>query len=92
MPRGGAIVYDTFAQAPAGKRLRQVPHNKTGRRIAVVVLLVMRHVFRRYSEPQTLHCSETGDGAMVVVDGKRAALTAAGGKPCLRATLCSRWP
>lgn len=57
-----------------------------------VVIPVVRHAFRRYSEPLVLTCPETGHRSMVIVDAKRAAYTAAIGEPRLRATACSLWP
>ncbi|HXH12409.1 MAG TPA: hypothetical protein VNP04_21905 [Alphaproteobacteria bacterium] len=57
-----------------------------------VVIPVMSHVFRRYKEPQVLTCPETGRRAMVIVDAKKAAYSAAIGEPHLRATDCSLWP
>ena len=57
-----------------------------------VVIPVVRHAFRRYSEPLVLTCPETEQRTMVIVDAKRAAYTAAIGAPKLRAIDCSLWP
>lgn len=57
-----------------------------------VVLPVAVGAFLRHRKPLVLDCPESGERAAVIVDARRAALTAAIGEPRLRVTLCSLWP
>jgi hypothetical protein len=59
--------------------------------IAYVLFPWMAHVFARYRRPRLLRCPETGTKAWVEVDAPHAALTAAFGKPDVRAKECSLW-
>jgi hypothetical protein len=57
-----------------------------------VLIPLVTDTFRRFRSARMLRCPETGGQAEVAIDASRAALTAAVGRPQLRAEDCSLWP
>lgn len=57
-----------------------------------VVLPVVAGAYRRYRGVKHPVCPETGEPALVTLDARHAAVSAAAGRPELRVATCSRWP
>jgi len=60
--------------------------------VLYVEMPVMSEAYLRYRGKKTVRCPDTGEPAMVEVDAKYAAATAAFGHSSVRLVKCSRWP
>lgn len=60
--------------------------------LVYVLLPVMLDAFMRYRKMRRVHCPEANKAALMNVNAKAAALTAAQGKTQLRVSNCSLWP
>ncbi len=60
--------------------------------VAYVLLPISLEVFFRYRLRKFLQCPVTGEEAWVLIDARRAGVSAAFGRPSLRIKSCSMWP
>ena len=60
--------------------------------IVYVMLPIGLETFFHYHRRKVLHCPEVGDEAWVLIDARRAGLSAAFGHPSLRGRSCFLWP
>ncbi len=60
--------------------------------VAYVALPVALGEFLRYYRRKFLRCPVTGDEAWVLIDARRAGVSAVFGRPSLRIKSCSLWP
>lgn len=60
--------------------------------VVYVLLPVTLEVFARYCRRKFLNCPLTAEEAWVLLDARRAALSAAFGPPSRRVRSCSLWP
>jgi len=60
--------------------------------IVYVMLPIGLETFFRYRLRKPLHCPVTGEEGWVLLDARRAGVSAAFGRSCLRVKSCSLWP
>ncbi len=60
--------------------------------VLYVALPVALEVFARYRHRKFLRCPVTAEEAWVLLDARRAAVSAAFGRPSRRVRSCSLWP
>ncbi len=60
--------------------------------VVYVLLPIALGVFLHYHRRRCLRCPATGEEAWVLVDARRAGVSAVFGRPSLRVRTCSLWP